>query len=142
MFHQKSVTSTDSDASQVTVIPAQKSIDSDVMYHIQPPVVNSVLSELESQESFEKNCQHFINKERENSEADNLRPEPFIICREVLQTEKIARTPENQRSEANILDANDVEFADSSDTEPEKVKLVSEADAMTPDEAENLLSTK
>uniref|UniRef100_A0AAR5P3K6 Neurabin-1 n=1 Tax=Dendroctonus ponderosae TaxID=77166 RepID=A0AAR5P3K6_DENPD len=133
MFHQKSVTSTDSDVSQVTVIPAQQSIDSDVIYHNQPPVVNSVLSELESQESFEKNCQTFLNKEREDS--DNLRPEPFIISREVLQTEKAARSPEIQRSEAIILDSNDLEFAD------EQAKS-SEADAMTPDEADNLLSSK
>ncbi|CAG9761749.1 unnamed protein product [Ceutorhynchus assimilis] len=126
MYHQKSVTSTDSDASQVTVIPAQKS---DIMYQNQTPVINSVLSELES---FEASSEYFLNKERENSDS---RPEPFIICREVLQTEKLASTPENRRSEANILDSNDVEFADASDTE-EKL------DSMTPDEAENLLSAK
>lgn len=133
MFHQKSVTSTDSDVSQVTVVPAQQSIDSDVIYHNQPPVVNSVLSELESQESFEKNCQTFLSKEREDSDIG--RPEPFIISREILQTEKAARSPEIQRSEAIILDSNDLEFAD------EQAKSA-EADAMTPDEAENLLSSK
>ncbi|XP_050311669.1 neurabin-1 isoform X2 [Anthonomus grandis grandis] len=126
--HQKSVTSTDSsDVSQVTVV--QKSVDSDVMYHQNSPVVNSVLSELESQESFEKNCRR----------EPEVPPEPFIISREALQSEKLAKSPENRRSEANILDANDLEF--SGDCEVEK-KAVSELDSMTPDEAENLLSTK
>ncbi|XP_060519961.1 uncharacterized protein LOC132698107 isoform X4 [Cylas formicarius] len=124
--HQKSVASTDSDASQVTVVP-QKSQDSDGS----AAITNSVLSELESRESF--------------TLEGARRSEPFIINLEVLQTEKIARTPENQRSEANILDANDVEYADVSDNDQERSatdKNAAEADAMTPDEAENLLSSK
>ncbi|XP_066255923.1 uncharacterized protein Spn isoform X3 [Euwallacea similis] len=148
IFHQKSVTSTDSDVShmsQVTVVPAQKSVDSDVMYNAELPSTNSVLSQLESQESFERNCQQFINKERESSERDSVRPEPFLISREVLQShDKPAKSPDGQRFEAKILDSNDVEFADLSVAESEKsaVKQEGETDAMTPEEAENLLSTK
>ena len=129
------MTSTDSDTSQTTVITAQKSIDSDIIYNNQTPVINSVLSELESQESFEKNCKSAVEKE--------VLVEPFVISREVLQIEKTAKSPENQRSEANILDTNDVEYADASDVEEEKgEKRDSEADAMTQDEAEKMLSTK
>lgn len=128
MIQQKSITSTDSDASQVTVIPAQRSVDSDVMYHVQAREgTHPNLSELDSQE--------FIDTERQNSERE--RPEPFLISREVLPVEdKLAKSPENRRSEANILDSNDVEFADASDTEEK------DTEAMTPDEAENLLSSK
>ncbi|XP_076264918.1 protein phosphatase 1 regulatory subunit spinophilin isoform X4 [Rhynchophorus ferrugineus] len=135
IMHQKSITSTDSDVSQVTIVPAQQSIDSDIMYNNQAPILNSVLTELESQESFE-NCQR-----REIN--DILRPEPFIISREALQNDKYVKPPENQHSEANILDANDVEYADASDTELERTsKEKDQADVMTPDEAENLLSQK
>ncbi|XP_030765618.1 uncharacterized protein LOC115889701 isoform X2 [Sitophilus oryzae] len=142
VIHQKSVTSTDSDASQVTVIPAQHSIDSDIMYNSQAPILNSVLSELESQESFDNSCQKFLKNERE-CESRSVRPEPFIISREVLQNDKHVKTPENQRSEANILDANDVEYADASDIELEQpTKTEKVIDVMTPDEAENLLSAK
>lgn len=128
MIQQKSITSTDSDASQVTVIATQRSVDSDVMYHVQPePGTHPNLSELDSQE--------FIDTERQNSD----RPEPFLISREVLPAEdKLAKSPENRRSEANILDSNDVEFADASDTE----EKTGDTEAMTPDEAENLLSSK
>ncbi|KAL1516716.1 hypothetical protein ABEB36_000591 [Hypothenemus hampei] len=139
MYQQKSFTSTDSDVSQVTIVPAQKSIDSDLMYH-NDPIPESVLSQLDSEEeSFEKHCQYFLDEERDHCQREKL----LLISREVLQTEKSARSPENQRSEANILDLNDMEFADSSDTEQEKENRIgNEADAMTPDEAENLLSSK
>lgn len=125
MIQQKSITSTDSDASQVTVIPAQRSVDSDVMYNVQSQSgTHPNLSELDSQE--------FIDTEKEG-------PEPFLISREVLPVEeKLAKSPENRRSEANILDSNDVEFADASDTE----EKVGDTEVMTPDEAENLLSSK
>ncbi|XP_049819529.1 uncharacterized protein LOC109595347 isoform X2 [Aethina tumida] len=142
--HQKSTTSTDSDTSQVTVVP-QKSIDSDVMYHNQTSAIrNTVVSDLESQESYERNCQNFLQKERAASEAtDSAKSEPFIIAREVLQTaDKGVKAHDIQRSEANILDLNDVEYADASDNEQECEKPATEAEAMTPDEAENLLSSK
>lgn len=61
---QRSNTSTDSEVSQVTVIP-QHSIDSDVMYNNQTNVItNSVLAELESRESVEKSCSDFLRNER------------------------------------------------------------------------------
>ncbi|CAH0546934.1 unnamed protein product [Brassicogethes aeneus] len=148
LHHQKSNTSTDSEASQVTVVP-QKSFDSDVMYHNLPASNSSVVSGLESQESYEKNCPSFLEKEREHSEkssdsVDNVKSEPFIMVREVLQTsDRNVKTPEIQRSEANILDLNDVEYADASDNDDSVGdKNIPEADTMTPDEAENLLSTK
>lgn len=148
---QKSVTSTDSDVSQVTVIP-QRSFDSDVMYHDQSKSMKqTVLSELESQDSFEKSCQKDIDSNRlsaiksSNSVADGRKSEPFLMTREILQTSTVsARTQEFQKSEANILDLNDVEYADASDNEQNSLgdKKVPEADAMTPDEAEHLLSNK
>ncbi|XP_018577638.2 inaD-like protein, partial [Anoplophora glabripennis] len=150
LCQQKSVTSTDSDISQVTVIP-QKSIDSDIMYHNHTNVItNSVLAELESQDSYEKNCQNCLKKDdkisHENSDVHEARKsEPFIMTREVLQSsDGSARSTDFQKSEANILDLNDVEYVDASDNDQDSVciKKVPEADAMTPDEAENLLSSK
>lgn len=155
LCQQKSVTSTDSDASQVTVIP-QKSIDSDIMYHSHSNVItNSVLAELESQDSYEKNCQSHLQKEeqidkktvsQEDSDIHETRKsEPFIMTREALQSsDGSARPTDFQKSEANILDLNDVEYVDASDNDQDSVciKKVPEADAMTPDEAENLLSSK
>lgn len=165
---QRSVTSTDSEVSQVTVI-AQKSIDSDVMYNSPSNVVsNVVLSELESQESFDRrelppipqsaNNTNYINSsstivnKSDLVDSCNRKSDPFILKREVLQmTEKTSsavRTPETQKSEANILDLNDVEYADASDNEEDNVVIMCdkssdhEAESMTPDEAENLLSTK
>lgn len=155
LSQQKSVTSTDSDASQVTVIP-QKSIDSDIMYHNNSNVItNSVLAELESQDSYEKNCHSYIQKEEplernrlshEDSEIHETRKsEPFIMTREALQSSNgSARPTDFQKSEANILDLNDVEYVDASDNDQDNIciKKVPEADAMTLDEAENLLSSK
>lgn len=148
---QKSVTSTDSDVSQVTVIP-QRSFDSDVMYHDKSKSIKqTVLSELESQDSVETNCQKEIDSNRlsavnsSTSVADGRKSEPFLMTREILQTSNgSARTQEFQKSEANILDLNDVEYADASDNEQNNLgdKKVPEADAMTPDEAEHLLSNK
>lgn len=151
LTQQKSATSTDSEVSQVTVIQQQKSIDSDVMYNNVPTVIkNSVLAELESQE---KSCQNFVQKEKEEEDLQSsnisdskTKSEPFIFVRQVLQSEDKAgsRTPEESHSEANILDLNDVEYADASDNENNSFcdKNENEAESMTPDEAENLLSTK
>lgn len=140
IIQQKSVTSTDSEVSQVTVIP-QRSIDSDLMYHNQSQSANqAVLTQLDS----------FENKSDSDS-GTSKRSEPFIINREVLQTcERAVRSPEIRKAEANILDLNDVEYADASDGEEEidvcnvveKVRMVADPDDMTPDEAENLLSAK
>lgn len=147
--HQKSTTSTDSSASQVTVIP-QKSVDSDIMYNATNVITNSVLAELESQESIEKN-EEFLQKERNYEgvagglQAVNERSEPFLMIRESLKnSDKSTIAAEGPKAEANILDLNDVEYADASDNEQEigSCKKVVEADAMTPTEAENLLSSK
>lgn len=122
-------TSSDSGASQVTVI-AQKSFDSDVMYNSPKVITNSVLAELESQEEEDV----FVGE----------KSEPFLLKRESLQTEKITAIPDVQKLEANILDLNDVDYADASDNEDgcgEKSKIP-EADTMTPAEAENLLSSQ
>lgn len=144
--HQKSTTSTDSSASQVTVIP-QKSVDSDIMYNTTNVITNSVLAELESQESFEKN-EEFLQKERDFNEtvsAVSEKSEPFLMIRESLKSsDRNTISAEARKAEANILDLNDVEYADASDNEQEigSCKKVVEADAMTPMEAENLLSSK
>lgn len=151
LSQQKSVTSTDSDVSQVTVIP-QRSFDSDVMYHNQSKnLKQTVLSDFESQDSFEKSCQKEpdFNKlssvNSSNSVVDGKKSEPFLMTLEILQTSNGgARSHDFQKSEANILDLNDVEYADASDSEQNSLgdKKVPEADAMTPDEAEHLLSNK
>lgn len=61
---QRSNTSTDSEVSQVTIIP-QHSIDSDIIYNNQTNVItNSVLAELESRDSVEKSCSEFLRNER------------------------------------------------------------------------------
>lgn len=143
--HQKSTTSTDSSASQVTVIP-QKSVDSDIMYNATNIITNSVLAELESQESIEKN-EEFLQKERncEGVQAVNDKSEPFLMIRESLKSsDRSTVSAEAGKAEANILDLNDVEYADASDNEQESggSKKMVEADAMTPTEAENLLSSK
>lgn len=159
---QKSTTSTDSSASQVTVIPQQKSIDSDIMYNNPPDVItNSVLAELESQESYEKHCKEALQREEDRLSCDDSttdltdsaidlrnsheKSEPFLMTRESLHIGGKTTLPTDvQKSEANILDLNDVEYADASDNEQDnKIRnSVPEADAMTPAEAENLLSTK
>lgn len=148
---QRSVQSTDSEVSQVTVI-AQKSIDSDCMYNSPPSVINNtVLLELDSQETpsnLNNTCSTIVNKS-DIVDSCNRKSDPFILKREVLQfTEKSScssvRTPDAQKSEANILDLNDVEYADASDNDDnDKISdHEHEAESMTPDEAENLLSTK
>lgn len=160
LLQQRSTTSTESAASQVTVIP-QKSVDSDIMYNNPPSVItNSVLAELESQESFEKNCLQEEERlsDKTNGSVTDLtdsaidlrqnheKSEPFIMMRESLQgSDKVTVAAEMQKSEANILDLNDVEFADASDSEQDNNRVrskVPEADAMTPAEAENLLSSR
>ncbi|CAG9854132.1 unnamed protein product [Phyllotreta striolata] len=134
---QKSVGSTDSEVSQVTVVP-QRSIDSDVMYHDQSRHgAPAVLAQLDSFEA-----------DADDGEASAMKSEPFLIVRDVLQTDdRPVRTPEIRKAEANILDLNDVEYADASDGDDEVVGRLEtskarEPDAMTPDEAENLLSVK
>lgn len=163
LLQQRSTTSTESATSQVTVIP-QKSVDSDIMYNNPPNVItNSVLAELESQESIEKNCQEVLQEDERLSDKTNEsttdltdsaidlrqnyeKSEPFIMMRESLKgSDKVTVAAELQKSEANILDLNDVEFADASDSEEDNnrvKKKVPEADAMTPAEAENLLSSR
>lgn len=130
LVQQKSNTSTDSAASQVTVIP-QKSVDSDIMYNTTNVITNSVLAELESQESFEK-----------SDVPSQTVSEPFLMIRESLKnSDSRTVSGDGLKAEANILDLNDVEYADASDNE-QGSKKVAEADAMTPAEAENLLSAK
>lgn len=154
LIQQRSTPSTDSATSQVTVIP-QKSVDSDIMYNNAPSVItNSVLAELESQESYERHCKEAFCREKNVDEADSEvelrndgdKSEPFLMTRESLQSSNKVTSPAvRQKSEANILDLNDVEYADASDSEQDNNRLgnkVPEADAMTPAEAENLLSSK
>lgn len=149
--NQKSLTSTDSEASQVTVIQ-QKSVDSDIMYNNIPSyITNSVLSQLESQESYDKTCEEFLEHERqfENKNSELVKQtktdsEISDINSTLSNNLIIKNSQEEIRSEASILDLNDVEYADASDEEDvidcERKELI--ADAMTPAEAENLLSTK
>ncbi|KAK5642531.1 hypothetical protein RI129_008698 [Pyrocoelia pectoralis] len=147
--------STDSDVSQVTVIQ-QKSIDSDVMYHNIPnSLSNSNLSKLESQESYEKACQEFLQHEIEFASKDietvnndlnvNNCKTDLELSENRLSSNLILNLHQEIKSEASILDLNDVEFADASDDEVEPVYSdIKEfvAETMTPDEAENLLSSK
>ncbi|KRT84864.1 hypothetical protein AMK59_1002, partial [Oryctes borbonicus] len=136
---QRSNTSTDSEVSQVTIIP-QHSVDSDIMYNNQANVItNSVLAELESRDSAEKSCSEFLRNER--ILEGNCKPD--LISSAIEYTKKPMLSPEI-KSEANILDLNDVDYADASDEDQEDNDLKrdqSEADAMTPAEAENLLSS-
>lgn len=196
----------------------QKSIDSDVMYHMQPTVItNSVLAELESQESQESqhyketNSEFLLNERKfeneskqsvleplyiqtshknsvhdqsfvkskdsdveqlllskydknvtesdssvnisENKAINSSEPnkiiesEPFLVSRTALPSEHILNTSshtESPKSEASILDLQDVEYADASDEEetPKEINKSSEAEAMTQAEAENLLSSR
>lgn len=117
---------------QVTVIPQQKSTDSDVMYNT---TINNttIVTSIDSHE--EESCDKI---------AAHVKTEPFIIVREALHDDERGgtRTPELQKSEANILDLNDVEFADASDNDDSFGEKKPEPDAMTPAEAENLLSTQ
>ncbi|XP_057658198.1 uncharacterized protein LOC130895088 isoform X2 [Diorhabda carinulata] len=140
---QKSTTSTDSDASQVTVIP-QRSIDSDVMYHDQSKTATqSVLTQLDSQDSFDSKPVRLSWDE--SVSVDTKKSEPFLLVREVLPPcdRTTVRTQIVQKAEANILDLNDVEYADASDQENSiGEENVPEPDAMTLDEADNLLSSK
>lgn len=146
---QKSTTSTDSSASQVTVI-AQKSVDSDIMYNATNIVTNSVLAELESQESIEKNEESKQKEQSSDKTVDdaqnaNEKSVPFLMMRECLKSsDRSTISAEGRKAEANILDLNDVEYADASDNEQEidNCNKVVEADAMTPMEAENLLSSR
>ncbi|KAI4469914.1 hypothetical protein MML48_1g11233 [Holotrichia oblita] len=136
---QRSNTSTDSEVSQVTIIP-QHSIDSDIIYNNQTIVItNSVLAELESRDSVEKSCSEFLRNER--IVEGSCRPD--LISSTIEYTKKPMLSPEI-KSEANILDLNDVDYADASDEDQdnELQQEQSEADAMTPAEAENLLSSK
>ncbi|CAH2004152.1 unnamed protein product [Acanthoscelides obtectus] len=142
MLQQKSVPSTDSETSQVsqvTVIP-QDSVDSDVMYHDKSQhITNSVLADLESQEA-----QDALDQDDSVDSSASVRSEPFIVNKEILQDFCPSRhNSEVQKAEANILDLNDVEYADASDTDQESgVRKSNETDVMTPDEAELLLSSK
>ncbi|XP_031347575.1 uncharacterized protein LOC116173971 isoform X2 [Photinus pyralis] len=149
LTHQKS---TDSDVSQVTVIQ-QKSIDSDVMYHnVTKSLSNSTLAKLESQESYERACREFLRRERDFASETVNTTDLNVNCKtdselseSRLGSNLILNLQQEIKSEASILDLNDVEFADASDEEIEPVysdikELV--ADTMTPDEAENLLSSK
>lgn len=202
-----------------STVVQQKSIDSDVMYHLQPPAVitNSVLAELESQESFNKDSTNeFLQNERqfengnrqavqsvmeplfihtsgnksaplpdpssavkskeseqlllskyersvnesESSVNDSvqtssssvesgvkLESEPFLVSRTALPIDGELNTShtESPKSEASILDLQDVEYADASDEECKKETRnisAAEAEAMTAAEAENLLSSR
>nr|XP_023016595.1 uncharacterized protein LOC111505922 isoform X2 [Leptinotarsa decemlineata] len=142
LSQQKSITSTDSDVSQVTVIP-------------QRPKTNSVLADLDRESSCENPCQNepdLMSSDRLSAEksdsSDSKKSEPFIMVREVIQmSDRGARTQVVQKAEANLLDLNDVEYADAGSDHDQDGSVVEEekvpvADAMTPDEAENLLSNK
>lgn len=143
---QKSFTSTDSDASQITVVQ-QKSIDSDIIYNNPPTfIMNSVLSQIESQESYEQVCREnesdisdkVIDKSL-TSEYAKSRTNGEVNCENVSNI-----LPCESLSEASILDLHDVEYADASDNEEviDTRKKPDVADAMTPAEAENLLSSR
>lgn len=207
-------------STQDTGMVQQKSIDSDVMYHTSSVITNSVLAELESQESQESYCKEksreFLRNEKkyENENKSILEPlyihtssnknivhdqsyvsskvkeseqlllskydknisdsdssvhklsenktlannssessnkivesEPFLVSRTALTSEPVLNSShhtESPKSEASILDLQDVEYADASDDE-ERVDVEKsniEAEAMTQAEAENLLSSR
>lgn len=129
---QKSTTSTDSENSQATVIPQQKSVDSDTLYstEVSTPVSNADLNEDCNVEI--KDC---------DTSGSIVKSEPFILTREVLQNSHSSTATAELPAEANILDLNDVEYADASDNDNSfSDKCVPEPEAMTPTEADNLLS--
>lgn len=82
--------------------------------------------------------------------SDNKKEsEPFIVSRTVLSSDNLNNTIPHLNAgspslEASILDLQDVEYADASDEETKKdsTKSTAEAEAMTPAEAENLLSSR
>lgn len=157
---QKSTTSTDSEASQVTVVQ-NKSVDSDIMYNNPSGyITNSVLAQLESQESYEKVCQGFLQHERASEsvlatdkcdrnigdsnviEVGNALSSPSAM---VQEDNVVVNSLRDLTLEASILDLNDVEFADASDGENSIIDsrhMEDEADAMTLAEQEKLLSTR
>ncbi|KAF5288291.1 hypothetical protein FQA39_LY04059 [Lamprigera yunnana] len=144
--------STDSEVSQITVVQ-QKSVDSDIMYHNGTNLVtHSKLSELESQESYEKACQDFLEHEVEyaNSNIEHVNNRDLMIKTDLsenrLSNNHTSNFHQEIKSEASILDLNDVEYADASDEDEVEpvytdIKEVL-AETMTPDEAEHLLSSK
>lgn len=124
-------------------MPQTKSIDSDIMYNTAPYITNSVLAQLESQESYEKACQ----QDREISALDLSKSESVRSPGVGQEDSAVVCSYRDSASEASILDLNDVEYADASDGETSAIDVrgsVGEdvADAMTPAEQEKLLSTR
>lgn len=123
-------------------MPQTKSIDSDIMYNTAPYITNSVLAQLESQESYEKACQ-----DKEISVLDLSKSESVRSPGVGQEDSAVVCSYRDSASEASILDLNDVEYADASDGETSAIDVrgsVGEdvADAMTPAEQEKLLSTR
>lgn len=127
----------------------QRSIDSDVLYHATAPT-DSIPSEIEQTKVAVKSesASDIVNSESsvtgDSGRCTMNESEPFLVLRShINEHEGTART-ESPKSEASLLDLQDVEYADASDEEavPVNVSKVSEAEAMTQAEAENLLSSR
>lgn len=112
------------------------------MYNTATYVTNSVLAQLESQESYEKVCQEKDSFVPDDSKSESVRSpgvgqeDSAVVC-----------SYRDSASEASILDLNDVEYADASDGENSAIDVrevsgEDVADAMTPAEQEKLLSTR
>ncbi|XP_071057520.1 uncharacterized protein [Onthophagus taurus] len=160
LLKQKSNTSTDSEVSQVTVV-AQRSFDSDIIYNGQTGGLftsnkndGDVVTEIECQEIRNNS----VGERRYDSfqlDGDCFKPDLISSTNEYAQQKKSSIHSPEIKSEANLLDEVEyVEIPSKDDDEDDvlvdideegevvvlKVDAV-EADAMTPAEAENLLSS-
>lgn len=142
----------------------QHSLDSDVMYGGGTDVItNSVLAELEAAAEAAVAMQPlYVEVEEVVSEVEQCRrpqheSEPFLVSRTPLCDDEGGVQPppaESPRSEASLLDLvdmQDVEYADASASDEEEPQLIVEktqttaplaAEDMTQAEADNLLSSR
>ncbi|XP_065161310.1 uncharacterized protein Spn isoform X5 [Atheta coriaria] len=145
LLQQRSNASTDSD-SQATVVH-HKSFDSDVMYNASKggsPAAAVCDLDMQDEDDYGENLRsaEFIQHER-SVEASNR---PDVVPCVSPKGSPVKNSPEIH-CEANLLDLKDVEYADASEDEDEVDDRViikedaPEVDAMTPAEAENLLSS-
>ncbi|XP_025836703.1 uncharacterized protein LOC108734606 isoform X3 [Agrilus planipennis] len=142
-----------------TTIVQQKSIDSDIMYNNPPNyITNSVLAQLESQDSFEESCKKFIDQEKlheeesrrrstsnsEREEVNDIKSSQCVLSDIVTEKDESVKNNGANLPVDVVCDV-DVNGANTDVNSSEKFcETVEEdvADSMTPAEAENLLSTK
>lgn len=138
----------------------ERDFENDSRQKLQPSVMEPLFINTTNKDD-SKSANNKINQESEqlllskydtavHHISDNKKEsEPFIVSRTVLSSDNLNNTilhnnVESPSLEASILDLQDVEYADASDEETKKdlTKSIAEAEAMTPAEAENLLSSR